>query len=51
MKILSDILKHKITSTPQIKKTAREIRAIVRAVTSQYTVPVEFVMDMEEVLK
>ena len=50
MKTLSEILENKIASKPQVKKTAKEIRAKVRAVVHKYSVPVEFIMDMEAVL-
>lgn len=51
MKTLSEILETKIASKPQVSKAAKEIRAKVRSVMYKYTVPVEFVMDMEAILK
>ena len=51
MRTLTQILEAKIASKPSVKKAAKEIRARVRAVVAKYTVPVEFVMDMEACLK
>lgn len=50
-KTLTALLESRITSMHQVKKTARAIRAKVRAVVAKYTVPVEFVMDIEAALK
>lgn len=51
MKSLTEILTHKIASPPQVKKAAKEIRGKIRAVVYKYTVPVEFIQDLEEVLR